>query len=32
MENTTNRLQGSEYSEPPKAQRTFNACLMDKYE
>ena len=30
--NTTNRLQGSGYSEPPKAQRTFNACLMDKYE
>ncbi len=30
--NTTNRLQGSGYSEPPKAQRSFNACLMDKYE
>ena len=25
-------LQGSGYSEPPKAQRSFNACLMDKYE
>ena len=30
--NTTNRLQGSGYSEPPKAQRSFNACLMDQYE
>ena len=30
--NTTNRLQGSGYSEPPKAQRSFNACLMDEYE
>lgn len=30
--NTTNRLQGSGYSEPPKAQRSFNACLMDVYE
>ena len=30
--NTTNRLQGSGYSEPPMAQRSFNACLMDVYE
>lgn len=30
--NTTNRLMGSGYSEPPKAQRSFNACLMDEYE
>lgn len=30
--NTTNRFQGSGYSEPPKAQRSFNACLMDEYE
>lgn len=30
--NTTNRLQGNGYSEPPKAQRSFNACLMDEYE
>lgn len=30
--NTTNRLQGGGYSEPPKAQRSFNACLMDRYE
>ena len=30
--NTTNRLQGSGYSEPPGAQRSFNACLMDTYE
>lgn len=30
--NTTNRLEGSGYSEPPKAQRSFNACLMDEYE
>ena len=30
--NTTNRLQGKGYSEAPKAQRTFNACLMDVYE
>lgn len=30
--NTTNRLQGRGYSEAPKAQRTFNACLMDYYE
>lgn len=30
--NTTNRLQGSGYSEPPSAQRSFNACLMDEYE
>ena len=30
--NTTNRLQGDGYSEPPKAQRSFNACIMDEYE
>ncbi len=30
--NTTNRLQGAGYSEPPGAQRSFNACLIDKYE
>ncbi len=30
--NTINRLQGSGYSEPPQAQRCFNACLMDEYE
>lgn len=30
--NTTNRLMGRGYSEPPKAQRSFNACLMDEYE
>ncbi len=30
--NTTNRLQDHAYSEPPKAQHSFNACLMDKYE
>lgn len=27
--NTTNRLMGSGQSEPPKAQRSFHACLMD---
>ena len=30
--NTINRLQGKGYSEAPKAQRSFNACLMDHYE